>query len=75
MIVIVTMIGGFLAFRTWGVLNSFPTELMSTQYDIGELGIALVDPERFALPFEVYFDPAAGSAGRCDLHCLQPQGG
>lgn len=52
-IVILTSIGGFLAFRSWNVLNVFPTELMSTQYDIGELGLALVDTERFALPFEV----------------------
>lgn len=52
-IVILTSIGGFLAFRSWKVLNVFPTELMSTQYDIGELGLALVDTERFALPFEV----------------------
>ncbi len=52
-IVILTMIGGFLAFRSWGALNAFPTELLSTHYDIGELGLALVDPERFALPFEV----------------------
>jgi NADH-quinone oxidoreductase subunit J len=52
-IVTLTMIGGFLAFRSWGALNTFPTELLSTHYDIGELGMALVDPERFALPFEV----------------------
>ena len=42
-----------MAFRSWGVLTAFPTELLSAQYDIGELGLALVDPERFALPFEV----------------------
>ncbi len=51
-IVVLTMIGGFLAFRSWGALRMFPTELLATQYDIGELGLALVDPERFALPFE-----------------------
>lgn len=53
LIVILTMVGGFLAFKSWGILNAFPTELMATQYDIGELGMALVDPARFALPFEV----------------------
>ena len=53
LIVILTAIGGFLAFRSWGVLRTFPTELLSAQYDIGELGLALVDPQRFALPFEV----------------------
>ncbi len=52
-VVIIVLIGGFLAFRTWGVLTAFPTELLTTQYDIGELGLALVDPQRFALPFEV----------------------
>jgi len=52
-IVILTAIGGFLAFRSWQVLTAFPTELMVKHYDIGELGLALVDPEKFALPFEV----------------------
>jgi len=52
-VVIIVLAGGFLAFRTWGDLNAFPTELLTTHYDIGELGLALVDPERFALPFEV----------------------
>jgi len=52
-IVILTAIGGFLAFRSWQVLAAFPTELMVKHYDIGELGLALVDPEKFALPFEV----------------------
>jgi NADH-quinone oxidoreductase subunit J len=52
-IVVLTTFGGFLAFRSWGVLNAFPTELLTVHYDIGELGLALVDPERFALPFEV----------------------
>lgn len=51
--VIFTAIGGFLAFRSWGVLGKFPTALLAEQYDIGELGMALIDPERFALPFEV----------------------
>jgi NADH-quinone oxidoreductase subunit J len=51
--VIFTAIGGFLAFRSWGVLGKFPTALLAEQYDIGELGLALIDPERFALPFEV----------------------
>ena len=53
LIVIFTAIGGFLAFRSWGVLGKFPTALLAEQYDIGELGLALIDPERFALPFEV----------------------
>jgi NADH-quinone oxidoreductase subunit J len=52
-IVIFTAIGGLLAFRSWGVLSAFPTELLSMHYDIGELGMALVDTEGFALPFEV----------------------
>lgn len=52
-VVFIVLAGGFLAFRTWGVLIAFPTELLTTQYDIGELGLALVDPQRFALPFEV----------------------
>lgn len=52
-IVIITAIGGFMAFRSWGVLSKFPTPLMAEYYDIGELGMALIDPERFALPFEV----------------------
>jgi NADH-quinone oxidoreductase subunit J len=52
-IVVLTTFGGFLAFRSWGVLNAFPTDLLTVHYDIGELGLALVDPERFALPFEV----------------------
>lgn len=52
-IVFLVAVGGFLAFRSWGVLNTFPTALMAEHYDIGELGMALVDPERFALPFEV----------------------
>jgi NADH-quinone oxidoreductase subunit J len=52
-VVFLVAAGGFLAFRTWGEMNTFPTELLTTQYDIGELGLALVDPLRFALPFEV----------------------
>lgn len=52
-IVILTAIGGFFAFRSWRILSAFPTALMTETYDIGELGLALVDPERFALPFEV----------------------
>jgi NADH-quinone oxidoreductase subunit J len=52
-IVILTAIGGFLAFRSWRVLTTFPTALMVEHYDIGKLGLALVDPEKFALPFEV----------------------
>jgi len=53
LIVNLTAIGGFLAFRSWEVLGTFPTALMAEHYDIGELGMALIDPERFALPFEV----------------------
>jgi NADH-quinone oxidoreductase subunit J len=52
-IVLLTTVGGFLAFRTWGALKAFPADLLPVHYDIGELGLALVDPERFALPFEV----------------------
>jgi NADH-quinone oxidoreductase subunit J len=52
-IVIIVMAGGYLAFHSWQAINTFPIELMSTQFDIGELGMALVDPQRFALPFEV----------------------
>jgi NADH-quinone oxidoreductase subunit J len=52
-VVFIVLVGGFLAFRTWDALTAFPTELLTLHYDIGELGLALVDPERFALPFEV----------------------
>lgn len=52
-IVIIVLGGSYLAFHSWQAISTFPTELMSTQFDIGELGMALVDPQQFALPFEV----------------------
>lgn len=52
-VVVLVAAGGFLAFRTWGKMTTIPTELLTAHYDIGELGLALVDPLRFALPFEV----------------------
>ncbi len=50
---LIALAGLLLAIFTWPQADSFTTPLTDAQRDIGEMGLALLDPEGYLIPFEV----------------------
>lgn len=50
---LILLAGILLAISSWQEVFSYPTPLTPDQLSVTELGLALVNPEKFALPFEV----------------------
>lgn len=50
---IIALAGLLLAFFTWPQAGAFTVSLTDAQRDIGEMGLALLDPEGYLVPFEV----------------------
>jgi NADH-quinone oxidoreductase subunit J len=51
-IVVIVLAGILFAFRTWKTLGQTTSAIVVDQHNIANLGLALVDPAKFALPFE-----------------------
>jgi len=49
----VIFVGLTLAIRAWPYLNASMTPLPGDQMTVASLGLALIDPQQFSLPFEV----------------------
>jgi len=52
-VALITLAGILLALLTWPQSSSLTLPLSEEQQSIAELGLALVDPERYLVPFEV----------------------
>jgi NADH-quinone oxidoreductase subunit J len=52
-VAVLALTGILLAMTTWPSLNSYTVPLSADQQSISELGKALVDPNGYAIPFEV----------------------
>lgn len=53
-LVAVILLGGMLlALFTWPNMSALTTPLTQQQQDIGQLGLALVDPQGYVIPFEI----------------------
>lgn len=53
LIALIALAGILLALFTWPQAGTFTVSLTDAQKDIGELGMALLDPEGYLVPFEV----------------------
>ncbi len=53
LIALIALAGILLALFTWSQAGTFTVSLTDAQKDIGELGMALLDPEGYLVPFEV----------------------
>ena len=53
LVIVSVIFSGFIfSFRYWAPLQTTPLPLTKDQQNVGILGLALIDPQQFALPFE-----------------------